>query len=275
MLLFPNAKLNLGLHVVRRRPDGFHELETAFIPLPWCDALEVLPADGRAPTLRLSGRPISGSDPATNLCLRAWELLKADFPALHPVALHLHKMLPIGAGLGGGSADAAFALRGINETLALGLTTEQLLPYARRLGADCAFFLLNTPVIATARGDEFRPLALPQLAGCHAVVVWPGGGISTAEAFQQVRPAVPPVPLADALAQPLAAWRETLTNDFEVALAPRYPVLAEVKAALYAAGASYAALSGSGSAVFGLFTEEPPTLAFPPAFVVWQGALNV
>ena len=274
MLLFPNAKLNLGLHVVERRPDGFHELETAFIPLPWCDALEVLPTDAPLSTITLTGRPIAGSAPATNLCLQAWSLLKADFPALPAAALHLHKIIPVGAGLGGGSADAASTLRGLNEVFELGLTTAQLLPYARRLGADCAFFLVNQPVLATARGDAFAPLRLPQLAGCSVVVVWPGVGISTAEAFRRVQPARPAVPLAACLARPLAEWRTALTNDFEAALAASYPVIAELKTALYAAGAAYAALSGSGSAVFGLFTQPIAPLEFPAPFVVWQGSLD-
>ena len=258
MLLFPNAKLNLGLHVTARRPDGFHTLETAFVPIAWCDALEVLPTDAAETTLTLTGRPIAG-DATTNLCRRAWVLLKADFPALPPAALHLHKVVPVGAGLGGGSADAAFTLRGLNEVFGLGLSSEELAPYARRLGADCAFFLLNHPVLASGRGDEFAPLALPQLAGCSVVVVWPGVGIATAEAFRGVVPAAPAVPLAAVLARPLTEWRGALVNDFEVALAPRFPVLGEVKQRLYDAGATYASLSGSGSAVFGVFEAGSPT----------------
>lgn len=273
LILFPNAKLNLGLHVVRRRPDGYHDLETAFVPIPWTDALEVLPAESAPTTLTLTGRPVPG-DPGTNLCLKAYKLIQADFPDLPPAYLYLHKVVPIGAGLGGGSADATFALRGLNEVFGLGLSTEDLLPYARRLGADCAFFLLNRPVLATARGDEFTPLALPQLVGCSAVVVWPGLPISTAEAFRGVVPAAPSRPLAEVLAQPLETWRQTLVNDFETALTPRFPVLAEVKAALYGAGAVYASLSGSGSAVFGIFRGEAPVVAFPAAYAVWAGALN-
>ena len=273
MLLFPNAKLNLGLHVTARRPDGFHSLETAFVPIQWCDALEVLPLlalpPSHLPTLLTTGRPIPGES-ATNLCVKAWELLKADFPALPPAALHLHKVVPVGAGLGGGSADAAFALRGLNEVFSLGLSADELLPYARRLGADCAFFLLNRPVLAAGRGDEFAALDLPQLAGCSVVVVWPGVSISTADAFRGVVPAAPAVPMAEVLTQPLSEWRERLVNDFEAALAPRFPVLAEVKQALYAAGAAYAALSGSGSAVFGVFEGEAPALAWPAEFIAWR-----
>lgn len=267
LILFPNAKLNLGLHVLARRPDGYHTLETAFVPIQWTDALEVLPAEAAETTLTLTGRPVPG-EVRDNLCLKAYALLQADFPALPPAFLHLHKVVPIGAGLGGGSADAACALRGGNEVFGLGLTTDQLLPYARRLGADCAFFLLNRPVLATARGDEFTPLDLPQLAGCSVLVVWPGVPISTAEAFSGVVPAPPGLPLAEVLAQPLARWRGALVNDFEAALAPRFPMLAELKAQLYEAGAEYAALSGSGSAVFGIFQGEAPVLEFPAGFAV-------
>lgn len=272
MLLFPNAKLNLGLHVTARRPDGFHSLETAFVPIQWCDALEVRPTDAAETALTLTGRPIPG-DPAANLCRRAWEVLKANFPNLPPAALHLHKVVPIGAGLGGGSADAAFALRGLNEVFKLGLSTEALLAYARRLGADCAFFLLNRPLLAGGRGDEFKPLELPQLAGCSVAVVWPGVGISTAEAFRGVVPAASKVTLAAVLACPLREWRGALVNDFEAALALRFPVLAEVKATLYAAGAAYASLSGSGSAVYGIFAGEAPKLTWPAEFATWRGAL--
>ena len=275
MLLFPNAKLNLGLYVTARRPDGYHELATAFVPLPWTDALEVLPAPkGQvASSLTLSGRPIPG-EPATNLCLKAYELLRADFPDLPAAQLHLHKIVPIGAGLGGGSADAAFALRAVSEVFGLQLPLPTLEGYARRLGADCAFFLHNQPQLAHGRGDEFAPLAL-DLRGTPGLVVYPGLHIGTAEAFAGIVPRPPAHPLRAALAQPMATWRDTVSNDFEQALAPRYPVLAALKARLYAAGATYASLSGSGSAVYGLFPglPEAPALAWEPEFLVWRGVL--
>jgi 4-diphosphocytidyl-2-C-methyl-D-erythritol kinase len=275
LLSFPNAKLNLGLHIVAKRADGYHDLETSFVPLPWADALEVLPAPDAAPatTLTLTGRPVPGA-PATNLCLKAYELLKVDFPQLPAAQLHLHKVVPIGAGLGGGSADAAFALRSFNEVFGLGLAPAQLVGYARRLGADCAFFLENKPVLASGKGDEFEPLAL-DLRGTPCMVVWPGVAISTAEAFAGIRPQAPPLSLRQVLAEPLTTWPGRVVNDFEAALAPTYPILAEVKAQFYAAGAAYASLSGSGSAVFGLWergaTVAPP--AWPAHFAVWQGTL--
>ena len=274
MLVFPNAKLNLGLHVTARRPDGFHTLETVLVPLPWTDALELLPAPAGQPTsLTLTGRPIPG-DPATNLCVRAYELLQADFPHLPPVQLYLHKIVPIGAGLGGGSADAAFALKAANDLFALKLSAETLASYARRLGADCAFFIANKPVLALEKGDIFEDLTL-DLAGTGCVVVYPNQPISTAEAYACVVPRPPAHDLRAALAQPMATWRATVHNDFEAALAPAYPVLAAVKQQLYDAGATYASLSGSGSAVYGLWPagEAVPAMPWPAEFSVWRGVM--
>ncbi|TDN37593.1 4-(cytidine 5'-diphospho)-2-C-methyl-D-erythritol kinase [Hymenobacter sp. UV11] len=275
MLTFPNAKLNLGLYVTARRPDGYHEVETVFLPLPWTDVLEVLPAPtGQAASdLTLTGRPIPG-EVSTNLFLKAFELLKADFRDLPAAQMQLHKIVPIGAGLGGGSADAAFALRAIGEVFGLHLTTEQLENYARRLGADCAFFIENTPRLARGKGDIFEPIAL-SVSGTACVVVYPGLHISTPQAFAGIVPQAPAYPLREALAQPMSSWRATVSNDFEKSLAPTHPVLADIKQQLYAAGATYASLSGSGSAVYGLFkgVSEAPTLPWPAEYLVWRGVL--
>lgn len=273
MLVFPNAKLNLGLYVTERRPDGFHRLESVFVPLPWTDALEILPAlPGQGTSITLTGRPIPG-DPATNLCVRAYELLQADFVQLPPVQLYLHKIVPIGAGLGGGSADAAFALKAANELFGLGLSVETLEGYARRLGSDCAFFIQNKPVLAVEKGDVFEPIDL-QLTGTGCVVVYPNLHISTAEAYARITPKLPKYPLRAALAKPMSTWRDIVSNDFEAALTPAHPVLADIKQQLYAAGAAYASLSGSGSAVYGLWPDSAPEgLAWPTEFTVWQGVL--
>lgn len=273
MLVFPNAKLNLGLYITQRRPDGFHTLESVFVPLPWTDALEMLPAEAHQPTsLALTGRPIPGN-PATNLCVRAYELLQADFPALPPVQLYLHKMVPIGAGLGGGSADAAFTLKTANDLFRLNLSTEKLEGYARRLGSDCAFFIQNKPVLAVEKGDVFEEIAL-SLTGTSCVVVYPNLHISTAEAYARIIPQRPQHPLRAALSQPMGTWCNTVSNDFETALTPSYPVLAEIKQQLYAAGATYASLSGSGSAVYGLWERAAlAALEWPAEYTVWQGVL--
>ena len=273
MLVFPNAKLNLGLYVTERRPDGFHTLESVFVPLPWTDAFEMLPAEaGQSTSLTLSGRSIPG-DPATNLCVRAYELLQADFPQLPPVQLYLHKMVPIGAGLGGGSADAAFALKAANDLFNLSLAAEALEGYARRLGSDCAFFIQNKPVLAVEKGDVFEDIDL-NLKGISCVVVYPCLHISTAEAYASITPQRPQHPLREALAQPMSTWHTTVSNDFETALTTKYPMLAELKQHLYAAGATYASLSGSGSAVYGLWEQsEPTTMRWPADYTVWQGVL--
>ncbi|TGE23293.1 4-(cytidine 5'-diphospho)-2-C-methyl-D-erythritol kinase [Hymenobacter metallicola] len=271
MLVFPNAKLNLGLYITQQRPDGFRNLESVFVPLPWSDALEILPAPGNV--LTLSGIPIPG-ELSTNLCWRAYELLKTDFE-LPPVQMHLHKVVPIGAGLGGGSGDAAFALRALNELFNLQLPTEQLQQYARRLGSDCAFFVENKPVFAYEKGDVFAPVPL-DLTGVACKVVYPNLHISTGEAYSRVVPRTLRHDLRHSLAQPIETWRETVTNDFEEALTPHYPVLAEIKQALYAAGAAYASLSGSGSAVYGLFpgqTAPPAALGVGHDYLVWNGLL--
>jgi len=274
MLVFPNAKLNLGLYVTERRPDGFHRLESVFLPLPWTDVLELVPARaGQATSITLSGRPIPG-DPATNLCLKAYELLQADYPALPAAQLYLHKIVPIGAGLGGGSADAAFALKAANEFFGLDLSVETLEGYARRLGSDCAFFIRNQPVLAVERGDVFEEIQL-SLAKLPCVVVYPNLHISTAEAYARIVPKPPAHALREALAQPLETWRATVSNDFETALMPAFPVLAHIKQQLYAAGAAYASLSGSGSAVYGLWAsgQEPAPTRWPAEFTVWRGQL--
>jgi 4-diphosphocytidyl-2-C-methyl-D-erythritol kinase len=274
MLTFPNAKLNIGLYVTARRPDGYHTLESAFVPLPWCDALELVPApEGQASRLALTGRPIPG-DPAANLCLRAYELLKVDFPQLPPVQMHLHKIVPIGAGLGGGSADAAFALKLVNSEFRLGLGDDALESYARRLGADCAFFIRNQPVLAVEKGDVFEPLEL-NLKGTACAIIYPGLHISTAEAYGRITPRPPQHNLRAALAQPMETWRDTVSNDFENALTPHYPVLGEIKQLLYAAGAIYASLSGSGSAVYGLFSKHTPvpSLSVNADCLLWTGLL--
>ena len=269
MILFPNAKLNIGLNVVSRRPDGFRNLESCFYPVQWCDALEILPAEENQFTL--SGIPVPGNTD-TNLCLKAYGLLQKDFN-LPPVFMHLLKNIPIGAGLGGGSADAAFALKLLNNLFKLNLTTEQLQEYARRLGSDCAFFIRNQPVFATERGDIFQDIKL-NLTGYGCTVVYPAIHITTAEAYSQVLPQPPAEPLLTALQQDITTWKHTVKNDFEAALFPRYPILKEIKEQLYQNGALYAAMTGSGSAVYGLY---PPEMVmeqtFPAAYRLWRGVL--
>lgn len=252
MIVFPNAKINLGLNITERRPDGYHNLETIFYPLMIKDALEIIESDEL--TFQSSGIHIPG-DHQTNLCLKAYHLVKQNFD-LPPVNIHLHKHIPIGAGLGGGSADAAFIIKLLNQQFELGLTAEQMMDYARQLGADCAFFISNKPVYAFEKGDRFEPVDL-DLSGYHLVLVMPPVHVSTAEAYGGIKPKPTEVPLKELIRLPLAEWKNHIKNDFEEHIFNAYPIIAEVKHYLYTTGALYASMSGSGASVFGIFKQRP------------------
>jgi 4-diphosphocytidyl-2-C-methyl-D-erythritol kinase len=252
MIVFPNAKINLGLNITERRPDGYHNLETIFYPLMIRDALEII--ESNELTFQSSGIHIPG-DHQTNLCLKAYHLVKQKFD-LPPVAIHLHKHIPIGAGLGGGSADAAFMIKLLNQQFQLGLTAEQMMDYARQLGADCAFFVSNKPVYAFGKGDRFEPVDL-DLSGYHLVLVMPLVHVSTAEAYGGIRPKSTEVPLKELIQLPLAEWKNHIKNDFEEHIFNAYPIITDVKNYLYTTGALYASMSGSGASVFGIFKQQP------------------
>ncbi|RRB04565.1 4-(cytidine 5'-diphospho)-2-C-methyl-D-erythritol kinase [Larkinella rosea] len=265
MILFPNAKINIGLYITEKRPDGFHNLESCFYPVPLTDLLETIPAPQTS--LEIGGTHVPG-DITTNLCVRAYEYLKLDFE-LPPVQMYLHKMIPVGAGLGGGSADAAFTLRLLNEQFSLGLSTEKLETYARRLGSDCAFFIQNRPMYCIEKGDRFEEIDV-SLGGYTIVLVYPNLAISTAEAYANVRPRKRPQPLRTLLTAPIETWRETIQNDFEDSLFGTYPVLATIKQELYQAGAVYASMSGSGSTIYGIFEQAVPLPDHFDTYQVWQ-----
>jgi 4-diphosphocytidyl-2-C-methyl-D-erythritol kinase len=251
MLFFPNCKINLGLNILRRREDGFHDLETIFYPLPLRDVLEIIPAE----ELRFtpSGRPIPG-DPSGNLCISAFELLKKDFPDLPPVHIYLHKHIPIGGGLGGGSSDGASMLLLLNQQFQLGLTPAQLSAYAAQLGSDCSFFLKNQPCLGKGRGERLEPLAL-DLSDYSFLIVHPGIHISTARAFSLCTPNGERPSLNDIISRPIAAWTAELKNDFEDPVFREYPSLKPIKEQLYKRGALYASLTGSGSTLYGIFEK--------------------
>lgn len=255
MITFPHAKINIGLQVTERRPDGYHNLDTVFYPIPIQDALEVVVAEDADYDCRLhvSGISIEG-EMDNNLVVRAYRLLACDY-TLPSVDIYLHKHIPTGAGLGGGSADASFMLRLLNDMFELGIATEQLESYATKLGADCPFFITSKPVYATGIGNEFHPIEL-DLSGWYIVVVKPDVFVSTKEAYSMVKPEKPEVTLDEKIVHPITEWRETISNDFEKGIFALHPELAEIKEILYALGAKYAAMSGSGSALFGLF-EAP------------------
>ena len=254
MITFPHAKINIGLQVTERRPDGYHNLDTVFYPIPICDALEVIVAEEADYDCRLhiSGIEIAG-DPDTNLVVRAYRLLATDY-TLPSIDIYLHKHIPTGAGLGGGSADASFMLRLLNEMFKLDISTERLEAYATQLGADCPFFITSHPVYATGIGNEFHPIEL-SLEGLHIVIVKPDVFVSTKEAYSMVRPEKPEVTLDAKIVRPIAEWRDTISNDFEKGIFALHPELNDIKEKLYALGARYAAMSGSGSALYGIFDE--------------------
>ena len=267
MIVFPNAKINLGLNVVNRRADGYHDLQSGFFPVPWCDILEVLP--NAEMQFQSTGIPIPG-DPQTNLALKAWQLLRADH-GIPPVKIHLQKNIPIGAGLGGGSADGAFALKALNQLFELQLTELQLAAYAQQLGSDCPFFIANKPAYVTGTGNVFSAIDC-SLSELFILVCYPGIHISTAEAYQSITPQLPKYPTKTVLEQGPAHWKQQLTNDFEQALSSSYPVIPQLCEQFYTHGALYAAMTGSGSAVFGIF-ENATKIELPENYQTWQGKI--
>ena len=252
MITFPNAKINIGLNILNRRYDGYHDLETILYPIKIHDALEIIEADQLS--LESSGLEIPGNM-ADNLCIKGYQLIKKDFD-IPPVKIHLHKNIPIGAGLGGGSADAAFFIKLMNQKFVLEMSEEQMKGYARQLGSDCAFFVKSEPVFAFEKGDEFEPIKL-DLSGYHIAVVMPPVHVSTSEAYQGVKPAAVKQSLFDMIQLPIERWKHRIKNDFEQHIFQSHPVIRGVKAALYESDALYASMSGSGSSVFGIFEHKP------------------
>lgn len=258
MITKPIAKINLGLNVVEKRPDGYHNLETVFYPVPICDALEVFPMDQDFPSavdcdLKVTNIPVEG-DEQRNLVVRAYQLLKQDFPVLPRVHAHLYKGIPTQAGMGGGSSDCGFMITLLNKQFQLGLSEQQMIDYAARLGADCPFFILNKPCYAEGIGEKLQPIDL-SLSGWYLAVVRPAIPVSTREAFSLITPHFPAKNCGDVVMQPVEAWRDELTNDFEKSVFSLHPEIGAIKDRLYDMGAAYAAMSGSGSSLFGLFRE--------------------
>lgn len=256
MVSFPNCKINIGLNIVERRQDGYHNLETIFYPLPLNDIIEILPANDSTQQINFSqsGKNIDG-DASNNLCIKAYELLKKDYPRLPPIQLHLHKNIPMGAGLGGGSADGAFTLRLLNAKFSLGVSELKLSEYALILGSDCPFFILNKACFATGRGEQLQSVNL-NLDDYRFALVHPGIHISTALAFKQIIPTKPRLSLEKLILQPIETWKDNIVNDFEAPVFKLHPVLKEIKDSLYHQGAVYASMSGSGSAVYGIFPKN-------------------
>ncbi len=260
MISFPNCKINLGLNIIGKRADGYHDLETVFYPLQLTDALEIIRTDATdlstqfTPIFSTSGLPIPG-DQSNNLCIKAYQLLKKNFPALAPIKIHLHKAIPMGAGLGGGSADASFTLQLLNKKFNLNLSEKRQIEYAAELGSDCPFFVINQPSFAKGRGEILNPLSL-NLSAFTFVLVHPEIHISTKWAFEQIKPFQQNPSIQEIIETPIHNWKYTLFNDFEAPIAAAYPEINAIKNKLYEIGAVYASMSGSGSTVFGIYPKN-------------------
>ncbi|OHX68252.1 4-(cytidine 5'-diphospho)-2-C-methyl-D-erythritol kinase [Flammeovirga pacifica] len=268
MITFPNAKINIGLGITEKRTDGFHNIASCFYPVNWCDMLEMIPS--KKLIFQSTGIDIPGN-PDGNLCLKAYHLLneKYDIP---PVHMHLHKIIPIGAGLGGGSADGAFAIKMLNDMNSLDLSIKEMEDFSAQMGSDCPFFIENKPVYVTGRGELFDHLDL-SLEGKQIVLVNPNIHISTKEAYSGVVPQALTYALKERLLSDISSWKGVVNNDFENSLLDRYPIIKKIKNQLYEQGALYASMTGSGSTIFGIFDEEID-LSNYTEFMVWSGKLD-
>lgn len=271
MIVFPNCKINLGLHVLRKRNDGFHELETVFYPLPLRDILEIvylkkMRGEPGVPFSQ-SGLEITGEQ-GNNLCMRAFWLLKKKFPHMPSIQMHLHKVIPAGGGLGGGSSDGAFTLQVLNTICNLKLSEEQLLKYAAQLGSDCPFFIINKPCFSKGRGEKLERITI-DLSGYKFLIVNPGIHVDTGAMFARIKPAKPEKSLKETIVSPVEKWQTEMKNDFEKVVFPLHPEIGQIKNNLYNAGAVYASMSGSGSTVYGMFPKQQTvSISFPSHYFV-------
>jgi 4-diphosphocytidyl-2-C-methyl-D-erythritol kinase len=270
MVAFPNAKINLGLYITGKRPDGYHNLETVFFPINLKDVLEIIESNEVEQVIFSSSGLIVSGDIADNLCVKAYHLLKKDFPSLPHIKMHLHKIIPMGAGMGGGSSDAAFTLLMLNEKFNLGISQEQLLKYALTLGSDCPFFIINKPCLAKGRGEQLTEIPL-SLTAFHILIINPGIHVNTAMAFHDVKMHSSSINLEIEITKPVNIWRTSIHNDFETNVGNAHPEILAIKQKLYESGALYSSMSGSGSTVFGIFENKINTENIFPAncFYKW------
>ena len=272
MLFFPNCKINIGLQIISKREDGYHNIETVFYPIPINDVLEIIPASLNNSNIEfsLSGNAIACED-NENICVKAYHLLKEKFPQLPAVKMHLHKTIPSGAGLGGGSADGAAALVMLNNKFNLGLTKAALIDLSLQLGSDCPFFIINKPCFATSRGEMLEELTF-DLSDYKIVIVNPGIHVNTGEAFSKITPRgvdADKISLINLTQLPVHLWKDAITNDFETVVFAQYPSIKTIKDELYLSGALFASMSGSGSSVYGIFSKKHvPELNFPDNYYV-------
>lgn len=271
MLIFPNCKINIGLQIISKRSDGFHAIETLFVPIyGLCDVLEI--QESAQFKFTCSGMD-SKQLVADNLCVRTYQLMQHAYD-LPPIKIHLHKCIPIGAGLGGGSADAAFMLVLLNKYFKLSLSIEKLKTYAQLLGSDCAFFIENKIALGIEKGDVLLPVDISALKNKYIYIIKPNVYINTAKAYALAKPEKPAVLLRNLLHSPIEKWKEGIRNDFEKNIFPNYPVFQDIKTFLYEQGAIYASMSGSGSTCYGIFERMPSmNKEFPSNFFQWIGDL--
>ncbi len=253
MITFPNAKINIGLDILGKRADGYHDIETIMIPVPWCDILEIVPSRGTETTLTVSGRHVD-CPPEKNLVMKAYIAMN-EFTPLPPLNIYLHKAIPDGAGLGGGSADAAFTIAAIAEMLRLDIDKPTLAAIAATVGADCPFFIHNCPMLASGTGTVLNPVEL-DLTDYNIIIVKPPVAVPTKEAYAEVIPAIPDMPLIKRIASGIDNWQNEVTNGFESGIVKKHPEIGEIKSRLLKCGAKYAAMTGSGSAVFAIYKGD-------------------
>lgn len=253
MVTFPNAKINIGLDIISRREDGYHNIESVMVPVPWRDILEIVPSKGVSTTLTITGREVN-CPMEKNLVIKAFRAMQSKYQ-LPEVDIHLHKIIPDGAGLGGGSADAAFAILALNKLFNVGVSDDELAQIASTIGADCPFFIYNKPMLATGIGTEFSKVDL-DLSGYKILIVKPQVSVPTAQAYAGVTPVQPNMPIRELINTPISEWQSTIKNDFEKSIFPIHPVVEQVKQQIIKMGAIYASMSGSGSAVYGLFESD-------------------
>ena len=269
MIAFPHCKINLGLHVTERLADGYHHIETCFYPIPWSDVLEIIPS--KEFSFNVTGSIISG-DANENLCVKAYQAIQKKFN-ISAVSIHLHKIIPMGAGLGGGSSDASFCLRMLNEIFSLKISTQELVSFASTLGSDCSFFIEDDPKLGSGKGDILNSVKI-DLQGMYIVVVQPAVHISTVEAYGLITPSKPTRSIEQIINEvPVSSWHEAMSNDFEVPIFKKYPQIKNIKDVLYEAGATYASMSGSGSAVYGIFDSPVDLQRKFTGCTYWAGKL--
>lgn len=272
MITFPNGKINLGLYILRKRNDGYHDIDSCFLPVPVHDILEIVPSTGKRSSFRSSGLNVYASD-VDNLCVKAVKILRRDY-CFPEINIHLHKIIPTKAGLGGGSSDAAFTLKMINDLFKLNISYDKLENLALEIGSDAPFFINNRPVIASGRGEVFSPA--PALSeNFNLIIIKPHFSVSTAAAYNSVVPCSDRVPISEVLLKPVEMWKDLLVNDFEKTVFERYPEAEKIKKLLYDSGALYASITGSGSAFYAIFDNQPKLKNTSQYHVLYTGPLSI